>query len=90
MWILDRLETALQRADLMFGSIAENGSLGHLHSIVCVRLCVRACVPGRAMQWMKISFDARINDTCHRHRHRIGMPAVGRPSWCASNQSKTS
>ena len=25
MWILDRLEIALQRADLMFGSIAEGG-----------------------------------------------------------------
>ena len=29
MWILDRLEIALQRADLMFGSIAEDGSLGY-------------------------------------------------------------
>ena len=28
MWILNRLEIALQRADLMFGSIAEDGSLG--------------------------------------------------------------
>ena len=30
MWILDRLEIALQRADLMFGSIAEDGSLGYM------------------------------------------------------------
>ena len=29
MWILNRLEIALQRADLMFGSIAEDGSLGN-------------------------------------------------------------
>ena len=28
MWILNRLEIARQRADLMFGSIAEDGSLG--------------------------------------------------------------
>ena len=28
MWILDRLEIARQRADLMFGSIAEDSSLG--------------------------------------------------------------
>ena len=28
MWILDRSQIALQRADLMFGSIAEDGSLG--------------------------------------------------------------
>ena len=28
MWILDRLEIARQPADLMFGSIAEDGSLG--------------------------------------------------------------
>ena len=28
MWILNRSQIALYRADLMFGSIAENGSLG--------------------------------------------------------------
>ena len=30
MWILNRLEIARQRADLMFGSIAEDGSLGYV------------------------------------------------------------
>ena len=30
MWILNRSQIALQRADLMFGSIAEDGSLGIL------------------------------------------------------------
>lgn len=32
MWILNRLEIALQRADLMFGSIAEDGSLGRVRT----------------------------------------------------------
>ena len=33
MWILNRLEIALQRADLMFGSIAEDGSLGRVERV---------------------------------------------------------
>ena len=31
MWILDRSQIARMRAYLMFGSIAEDGSLGQLH-----------------------------------------------------------
>ena len=34
MWILDRLEIARQQADLMFGSIAEDGSLGTMYYLL--------------------------------------------------------
>ena len=42
MWILDRSQIALQRADLMFGSIAEDGSLGLLDVFPLTRPRARA------------------------------------------------
>ena len=45
MWILDRSQIALQRADLMFGSIAEDGSLGPLYS-PALTACLHAMMLG--------------------------------------------
>ena len=80
MWILDRLEIALPRANLMFGSIAEDGSL-----VKYTRTRPRRCSPVSDTQSRPGSVPAasgRRTTTVMRIRHTPRIVSVALVALC--------